>query len=59
MADSLFDITTFQVQLPETLDPSYMVDMNGLRFYGGTAMEAPVAFMQDASSEEPPPLVAY
>jgi hypothetical protein len=35
MANPVFDISTFQVQLPQPLDPSYQVDMNGLRFYGG------------------------
>jgi hypothetical protein len=34
-AVTIFDISTFKVQLPVQLDPSYQVDMNGVRFYAG------------------------
>ncbi|MDW5265931.1 MULTISPECIES: SdrD B-like domain-containing protein [Acidobacteriaceae] len=53
MANSLFDITTFQVQLPETLDPSSTVDMNGLRFYGGQQWKQLAATYSFGSSTSP------
>ena len=53
MSNALFDISTFKVELPASLNAAYKVDMNGLRFYGGAAWVQSSGSYQFGSPDAP------